>query len=203
MQTHSDLYADPRTNPNSGSRGSCGDWCGYLCSVLCANCGNQSGGIFGGINITNGNGDPIGGGTTTPTPNPAKPSLSAGSVTRNSDMTATVTFTSSAAGRYYYSVVNSGANEPTISTSGTGTACAAGSNTITVYMTAGVKDLYIKVKDADGNVSGALKIAIPAYQAQAQTTDTPPDFSNIVITGGTVVYLNPDFPTVVIKFGGY
>jgi hypothetical protein len=199
-QTHADLYADPRTNPNSGNRGNCGDWCGYLCSVLCGgNCGNP-GGLFGNITITTGNGNPTGGGTTTP--DPVKPALSAGSATRNSDLTASVQFTSGTAGRYYYAVVNSGANEPIIATGGVGTACTAGVNNITAYMTAGAKDLYIKVKDADGNVSDALKISIPAYSTQTQTQE-PPDFSNVVITGGTVVYLNPAFPTVVIKFGEY
>lgn len=224
-QTQTDLYVDPRTNPNSGSRGMCGDWCGYLCSVLCAgNCGNPGDGTmspggtsggFGNITITNGKGDPLGGGTTTPTdpPNPptdpSKPALTAGTVTRVSDLTATVQFTSSAAGRYYYSVVNSGANAPAVGTGGLGAVCSAGANTITVYMTAGAKDVYIKVKDADGNVSDALKVAVPAYSASAQTpaqTTTPeplPNFDNIVITGGTVVYLNPDFSGVVIKFGGY
>jgi len=70
-------------------------------------------------------------------------------------------------------------------------------------MAAGARDVYIKVKDADGNVSDALKISIPAYAPATQTitTEEPPVFSNITITGGTVVYLNPDFPTIVIKFG--
>ena len=174
-----------------------------------------TGGSFGNITITNGNGETISGGTggTTPTnpgtpADPTKPTLTAGTVTRVSDLSATVQFTSSAEGRYYYSVVNSGANEPTVATGGLGTVCSAGSNTITVYMTAGAKDLYIKVKDADGNVSDTLKISVPAYSA-AQASDptsepeTAPDFSNVVITGGTVVYLNPDFSAIVIKFGGY
>jgi uncharacterized surface anchored protein len=220
-QTQSDLYVDPRTNLNSGSRGMCGDWCGYLCSVLCAgNCGNPgdgtmsggAGGSFGNITITNGSGDPLGGGTTTP-PNPgadpSKPTLTAGTVTRLGDMSASVQFTSSAEGRYFYSVVNSGANEPTVATGGLGTACSAGSNTVTVYMTAGVKDVYIKVKDASGKVSDVLKITVPAYSSSQTPTptpdDPPPDFSNVIITGGTVVYLNPapEFSNIVIKFGGY
>ena len=216
-QTQSDLYVDPRTNPGSGSRGMCGDCCGYLCSTLCAgNCGNPGDGTtapgnnnngFGNITITNGNGDPLGTAPTSPDnpgTNPAQPTLTAGSATRNSDLTATVTFTSSAAGRYYYAVVTSGAAEPFIATGGVGTVCAAGNNTVTVYMTAGAKDLYIKVKDADGNVSGALKIAIPAYTEQTQTDspdDPPPNFDDVVITGGTIVYLNPDFPGITITFG--
>jgi hypothetical protein len=218
-QTHEDLYVDPRTNPNSGSRGMCGDWCGYLCSVLCAgNCGNPgdgtmsggNGGAFGNITITNGNGEVIGGNTggntgggTTDT---TAPTLTAGSVTRLGNYSATVQFTSSEAGRYYTAYTTSGNTAPTISTLGTGTACTAGLNTITVSLTTGAKDLYIKVKDAAGNVSDALKIVIPEYNAAA-TTPAPdtPDFSGIVITGGTVVYLNPspEFSGIVIKFGNY
>ena len=219
-QTHEDLYVDARTNPNNGQRGMCGDWCGYLCSVLCAgNCGNAgdgtmsrgTGGGFGNITITNGNGEPIGntggnnGGGSQPS-NP--PTLTAGTVTRVSNMTATITFTSSAAGKYFYSVVNSGAAEPTVLTGGVGTNCNAGANTVTAYMTSGAKDVYIKVKDVNGNVSNALKISVPAYEAQTETSPTPvpsetPDFSGIVITGGTVVYLNPspEFSGITITFG--
>ena len=78
-------------------------------------------------------------------------------------------------------------------------------NTITVSLTTGSKDFYIKVKDAAGNVSDALKIVIPAYNAATTPTPTPdtPDFSGIIITGGTVVYLNPspEFSGITITFG--
>ena len=219
-QTRTDLYVDPRTNPNSGSRGMCEDWCGYLCSVLCAgNCGNpgggsmsgSTGGSFGNLTITNGSGDSLGTITVTPTTPPittpaTKPTLTAGAVTRNSNMTATVTFTSSAAGKYFYATVNTGAAEPIIATSGLGSNCTAGANTITVYLTAGAKDVYIKVKDADGNISDVLKVSVPAYEEplapQSEPTPvTPPNFDNMVITGGTVVYLNPDFAGITITFG--
>jgi 5-hydroxyisourate hydrolase-like protein (transthyretin family) len=212
-QTQNGLYVDPRTNPNSGQRGACGDWCGYLCSQLCAgNCGhpgggNMSGGTdgkFGNLTITNGSGEPIGTITTPSDPgsNPVVPTLSAGTVTRNSNLSASVQFTSSAAGKYYYYVVSAGEAEPAISTAGLGASCAAGSNLVTVYMTSGAKDLYIKVKDASGNVSGALKIVVPAYTGQSEPADQP-NFDNIVITGGTVVYLNPDpiFSGIRITFG--
>jgi hypothetical protein len=80
-QTKTELYADPRTNPNNGASGKCNEWCGYLCGQLCAgNCGNAGGGSmspgngggFGNITITNGKGEPIGTVTTpaNPTPNP-------------------------------------------------------------------------------------------------------------------------------------
>lgn len=205
----------------------CGDWCGYLCSVLCAgNCGNAGdgtmanggGGAFGNMTITNGSGQQIGGNasgnngaTPTPTPSPTKPTLTLGSVNRNGDLSATITFTASTAGRYYYVVANSGVNEPIIATSGNGTASVAGVNTITVYMTSGAKDVYIKVKDANGNISDALKIVIPTFSSASPSpspSPTPsgvPDFSNIKIQGGTVIYLNPspEFSGITIKFGGY
>jgi hypothetical protein len=220
-QTRVSLYIDPRTNPLSGNRGTCGDCCGYLCSVLCAgNCGNPgdgnmaagNGGSFGNITISNGSGEPLGSITNPTNPNnpPAnpttKPVLAAGNVTRNSNITATITFSSSAAGRYYYSVVAAGANEPAVGTGGLGTVCSAGANTVTIYMTAGARDVYIKVKDDYGNISDALKICVPAYEemqtsATIPSSEPPPNFDNIVITGGTVVYLNPDFSGIKITFG--
>ncbi|GHU87177.1 hypothetical protein FACS1894202_00910 [Clostridia bacterium] len=211
-QTHEDLYVDARTNPNSGQRGTCGDWCGYLCSVLCAgSCGNAgdgtmasgNGGAFGNITITNGNGEVIGGNTGGTTDTTA-PKLTAGTVTRLGNYSATITFTSSEAGRYYTAYTASGGNAPIISALSYGTDCAAGANIITVSLTTGAKDFYIKVKDAAGNVSDALKIVIPAYSATAPTeTPDTPDFSGITIQGGTVVYLNqsPEFAGITITFG--
>ena len=96
-----------------------------------------------------------------------KPVLSNGSANRISDKTATVTFTSSAAGSYYYKVVTSGAAEPDIDTSKSGSAAVAGSNTITLNnLTAGARDIYIVVKAADGTSSDMLKIEIPAFGAE-------------------------------------
>ncbi|HOP11493.1 MAG TPA: InlB B-repeat-containing protein [Oscillospiraceae bacterium] len=93
-----------------------------------------------------------------------KPVLTAGDVTRTTDTTGTVKFTSSEAGEYYYAIVAAGTTAPTIDTSATGTACIAGENTITnpTGLTAGAKDIYIKVKNAANTVSDALKIEIPA-----------------------------------------
>lgn len=101
------------------------------------------------------------------------PALSGGTATRTSETTATVKFTSSEAGEYFYEVVESGATTPTIDTTGTGTACASGENTIslTSLSGAGAKDIYIVAKDAVGNVSETLKITIPApvYEISADT----------------------------------
>ncbi|MDR1668574.1 MAG: hypothetical protein LBR76_01270 [Oscillospiraceae bacterium] len=213
-QTKEDLYFDPRTNPASGERGACGEWCGYLCSVLCGgNCGNPGdGGMsvgnsgnsgFGNISITNGKGEPISGGGN-PQADATAPVLTAGSATRTGNMTASVTFTSSKAGKYYTAYANSGAAAPTVATSGIGVNCAAGSNTITVYLTSGAKDVYVKVKDAAGNVSAALKIAVPAYDS-GQTPAPDPNPDNPPETppnpSGGVVYINPDFSGVTIKIG--
>ena len=92
------------------------------------------------------------------------PILSSGSATRDSETAATVKFTSDEAGTYYYVVVESGAAEPSIDTTGTGTVCASGENTISLndLADAGAKDIYIVAKDASGNVSQPLKISIPA-----------------------------------------
>ena len=93
-----------------------------------------------------------------------EPVLSNGNATRTSDTAATVTFTSSAAGSYYYKVVTSGAAEPDIDTSKSGNAAVAGSNTITLNnLTTGARDIYIVVKNAAGDVSNKLKIAISAF----------------------------------------
>jgi hypothetical protein len=214
-QTREDLYVDARTNPNSGQRGMCGDWCGYLCSKLCGtNCGGAGGGsmstpgggAFGNMTITNGNGEVIGGGTGgNSQTDTTKPVLSAGNAVRSGNLTATVTFTSSEAGRYYSSAVAKGSSVPTISTLGNGTACAAGVNTVTIYMTSGAKDLYIKVKDAAGNVSDTLKIDVPAYaETPAQTTPAPEPSTEPTeppSNNGGVVYQNPAFPSIKISFG--
>jgi hypothetical protein len=221
-QTREDLYVDARTNPDSGAKGSCGDWCGYLCSVLCAgNCGNagggttggNSGGAFGNMIITNGKGEPLGtagNGSGNANTDTAAPKIGDGGAIRVGNLTATVTFTSSEAGSCYYSAVSVGSAVPTISTLGGGTACIAGVNTITVYMTSGAKDLYIKVKDAAGNVSDALKIHIPAYQAESASPPAPapepsetPEAAAPPSGSGGVVWLNPDFSGITIKIGNH
>jgi hypothetical protein len=91
--------------------------------------------------------------------------LTAGTVNRTSNTAATVRFTSSAAGTYYYAVVEEGAGVPPVDMSGAGTACDTTAQTISLSgLTAGAKDLYLVVKDADGSTSSAtFKIAIPAY----------------------------------------
>ena len=104
------------------------------------------------------------------------PTLTAGSVTRDSEAAATVKFTSSEAGEYYYAVVESGAAEPEIDTTGTGTSCSTAQQTISLtnLSGAGAKDIYIVVKDKNGNVSEKLKIVIPAYVAPIYSISATP-----------------------------
>lgn len=108
------------------------------------------------------------------------PALTAGSVTRDSETAATVKFTSDEAGTYYYEVVESGAAEPTIDTTGEGTACDTTEQTISLnnLSGAGAKDIYIVAKDAAGNVSQPLKITIPAYIAPSYGISASPDALN-------------------------
>lgn len=111
-----------------------------------------------------------------PTIDETAPTLSTGSATRNSETTATVKFASNETGKYYYAVVESGAAEPIIDTTGTGTSCASGENTLSLDSLTGVvaKDIYIVAKDAVGNVSDTLKIGIPAYIAPSYGISASP-----------------------------
>ena len=100
------------------------------------------------------------------------PTLSNGSARRTGEAVAAVNFTSDEGGQYYYSVVADGASLPEVDTSGTGTACTAGETTVSLTsLTTGAKDIYIKVKDTAGNVSGALKINIAVYSPSDKDGD--------------------------------
>ena len=93
---------------------------------------------------------------------------------RTSDTEAAIHFTSYKAGAYYYAVVDSGAAEPDIDTSGAGTVLVEDDdNVLDAALTAGAKDLYIIAKGEDEKLGNKLKIEIPAY--------VPP--IDIVITG--------------------
>ncbi len=104
---------------------------------------------------------------------PAAPTLSDGSATRSSKTGATVKFTSSEAGNYFYKVVDHGAAVPTVDTSKSGTAAVKGENTITLSnLTEDARDIYIVVVGAAGGESAALKVEIPAYGSGTDTPDT-------------------------------
>ena len=104
---------------------------------------------------------------------PNAPTLSNGSATRTSKTGATVKFTSSEAGNYFYKVVDHGAAVPTVDTSKSGTAAVKGENTITLSnLTEDARDIYIVVVGAAGGESAALKVEIPAYGSGTDTPDT-------------------------------
>nr|WP_243422859.1 S-layer homology domain-containing protein [Pseudoflavonifractor phocaeensis] len=136
-----------------------------------------------------------------PTVDDTAPTLTAGTATRTSETTATVKFTSDEAGDFYYEVVESGEAAPTIDTSGAGTACISGKNTIflTTLSGAGAKELYMVAKDAVGNVSDTLQIKIPEYipPVYGISADTNVDFGTV-----TEGYDAPAEQTVTIRNTG-
>lgn len=129
------------------------------------------------------------------------PTLSNGSATRDSETDATVTFTSDEAGSYYYAVVDDGAAEPVITTTGPGTSCAIGENilSLTNLSGTGAKDIYIVAKDAAGNVSQSLKIEIPAYTVIPKTYTLTVDLNGG--SGGTTGGTYPASEVVNINAG--
>lgn len=108
------------------------------------------------------------------------PTLTPGNISRDSENAATIKFTSSEAGTYYYAVVDSGATEPDIDTAVEGTVCSTTEQTISLdsLTGAGAKDIYIVVKDAAGNASEKLKITIPAYVAPSYGISASPGTLN-------------------------
>ena len=116
------------------------------------------------------------------------PVLEKVSVERTSDNAATVKFTSSMAGNYFYKVVAKGAAAPTVYTTRGGTTAVKGENTITLTnLSTGARDIYIVVKSLSNVECDPFKIEIPAYGS----TETPDegDFTIRVDappTGGTI-----------------
>ena len=101
------------------------------------------------------------------------PLLSNGSATRTSKTGATVKFTSSEAGNYFYKVVDHGAAAPTVDTGKNGASAVQGENTITLSnLTEDARDIHIVVVNASGGESTALKVEIPAYGSGSETPDT-------------------------------
>ncbi|MDR1746034.1 MAG: autotransporter-associated beta strand repeat-containing protein, partial [Tannerella sp.] len=90
------------------------------------------------------------------------PTLSAGTVNRTSDITATIGFTTSEVGTAYYLVVNSGAAAPTNTAVKAGTSLGSVSagavSGLSVILTAGAKDIYVVVENSQYNISTPLKI---------------------------------------------
>ena len=107
---------------------------------------------------------------------PNAPTLSGGSATRTSKTGATVKFTSSEAGNYFYKVVDHGATAPTadeIMKSTTKGTASTGEITFTLSnLTEDARDIYIVVVSAAGGESAPLKVEIPAYGSGTDTPDT-------------------------------
>ena len=107
---------------------------------------------------------------------PGTPTLSNGSATRTSKTGATVKFTSSEAGNYFYKVVDHGATAPTadeIMKSTTKGTASTGEITFTLSnLTEDARDIYIVVVNAAGGESAPLKVEIPAYGSGTDTPDT-------------------------------
>lgn len=107
---------------------------------------------------------------------PNAPTLSDGSAARSSKTGATVKFTSSEAGNYFYKVVDHGATAPTadeLMKSTTKGTASTGEITFTLSnLTEDARDIYIVVVSAAGGESAPLKVEIPAYGSGTDTPDT-------------------------------
>ncbi|ACV62813.1 hypothetical protein Dtox_1977 [Desulfofarcimen acetoxidans DSM 771] len=101
------------------------------------------------------------------------PFISDGSGARLSAGKGKVTFTSNEGGQAYYDVVDRGAAAPVIDTSGAGTDCAAGVNTIVIgdLADSSAKDVYLLVKDGDGHSSKTLQISMEDSSADTGDGD--------------------------------
>ncbi len=70
-----------------------------------------------------------------------------------------------ASGEYYYAIVESGARAPQIDSSGKGIPANKRDNFMELKdLTPGAKDIYVVVKDQDGNVGEPVKTTIPAFE---------------------------------------
>ena len=113
---------------------------------------NNSGGGGGGGEVPGGQSDTV------------KPSLTSGTAVKVGETQASITFESSEAGAYYYKVAEHNGSKPTINTSGNGKTFTKLTTAITVSIDTVPKDIYIKVKDAAGNVSDSLCMVVPGRQ---------------------------------------
>ncbi|ACV62811.1 hypothetical protein Dtox_1975 [Desulfofarcimen acetoxidans DSM 771] len=113
------------------------------------------------------------------------PFISDGSGARLSAGEGKVTFTSNEGGQAYYAVVDRGAAAPVIDTSGAGTDCVSGVNTIVIgdLVDSSAKDVYLLVKDGDGHSSKTLQISMADSSAD---TGAPV----ITLNGASAITLN-------------
>jgi LPXTG-motif cell wall-anchored protein len=129
------------------------------------------------------------------------PTITSGEVNRISDTEATVQFTSTDSGQYYYKIVDHGAGAPTIDTTIAGIPCSAGKITITnpTGLTAGAKDIYIVVKDGEGNESAPKEIDIQDTQlilTQGDVTRTSDAEATIKFTSNKNIQYSYEIDTM-------
>ena len=107
------------------------------------------------------------------------PTLSSGSSTRKSSTSATVDFTSSAEGKYYYKIIGSTEAAPSaekIMTSSGGNGMAQGKNTISISNLLGNDACKICIigEDSEGLISNVLTVAINKFETDPPLPPTPP-----------------------------
>jgi putative cell wall-binding protein len=121
-------------------------------------------------------------GQSPPEPDTVAPVLSEGFAARTSAASATVSFASSEAGSCYYAIVAAGSPAPVIDASGVGSPLAAGVQSLSLdgLGSAAAWDVYLVGKDAAGNVSVPLKIAIPDYVVSVAQHDGIDRFATAV-----------------------
>ena len=115
------------------------------------------------------------------------PLLWAGSINRISNSEAMITFTSDKAGTAYYSQLANGSPVPTsedVTADNTIGSVIAGTNIVPVTLTAGVRDIYVVVEDAAGNISSPLKIEAPVYVPMTY------NIGEVGPGGGIIFYVN-------------
>ncbi|HCT91104.1 MAG TPA: hypothetical protein DF613_06965 [Lachnospiraceae bacterium] len=98
-------------------------------------------------------------------PDEEAPVLSGGSAERRSDTSASFSFSTTEAGALYYVTGKAGTKVSSVSTAGSGITVKKGKNSFQAEgMSARDAAVYLVVKDAAGNVSEVMKIAVDLYQ---------------------------------------
>ena len=125
----------------------------------------------------------------------SKAILEAGTVSRSSENTATVSFTSNKSGSYFYALVNDVDGTPIIDTTSSGVPISENVETQIelTTLTPGAKDLYVVVKDETNTVSDPLKIDIPEffsntaiYLTEIYPNDIPRNDTYTALSGSTI-----------------
>ncbi|UOO38035.1 S-layer homology domain-containing protein [Oscillospiraceae bacterium CM] len=92
-----------------------------------------------------------------------QPQLTAGTVERNSDSQADITFTCDEFAGVFFEVTADGAATPDIDTSGSGDYCNGETTLHLDSLTAGACDIYLQAKDFAGNIGPIIKMDIDSF----------------------------------------